>query len=101
MIQPTSFAAFAGSTPLLSVPTCATGMPPGMVIIDDFLDAEPRIGKKAARRDARTAAAIAAGRKTFAQLREEAAAQNPDRYAFRNLGTRKTGMLGASLRRSK
>jgi len=63
--------------------------------------AEPRVGKKAARREARTTAAVAAGRKTFAQLREEAAAQNPERYAFRNLGTRKTGMLGANLRRSK
>ena len=55
-------------------------------------------GKKAARRDARMAAAIAAGRKTFAQLREEAAAQIPDRDAFRNLGTRKTGMISASVR---
>jgi hypothetical protein len=58
-------------------------------------------GKKAARMAARTATAIAAGRKTFAQLREEAAAQNPDRYAFCNLGTRKTGMLDASLHRGK
>lgn len=58
-------------------------------------------GKKAARRDARTAAAIAAGRTTFTQLREEAAAQNPDRYAFRNLGTRKTGMLGTIVRQGK
>ena len=72
-------------------------MPPSMYATTD-LDAKPHIGKKAQRRAARTAAAIAAGRKTFAQLREEAAAQNPDRYAFRNLGTRKTGMISASVR---
>ena len=53
-------------------------------------------GKKATRRAARTEAAIAAGRKTFSQLREEVAARDPDRYAFRNPGTRKTGMIAVN-----
>lgn len=49
-------------------------------------------GKKATRRAARTEAAIAAGRKTFSQLREEVAARDPDR----NPGTRKTGMIAVN-----
>lgn len=48
------------------------------------------------RRATRTEAAIAAGRKTFSQLREEVAARDPDRYAFRNPGTRKTGMIAVN-----
>lgn len=57
---------------------------------------KPYLGKKATRRAARTEAAIAAGRKTFLQLREEVAARDPDRYAFRNPGTRKTGMIAVN-----
>lgn len=57
---------------------------------------KPDLGKKATRRAARTEAAIAAGRKTFSQLREEVAARDPDRYAFRNPGTRKTGMIAVN-----
>lgn len=49
-------------------------------------------GKKALRRDARTAAAIAAGRKTFSQLRAEYW-QRDDRYQFKNPGYRKHGMM--------
>lgn len=56
-------------------------------------------GKKALRRDARVAAAIVAGRKTFSQLRAERwqnASQKEleERYQFKNLGHRKHGMLG-------
>ena len=62
-------------------------------------------GKKALRRDARTAAAIAAGRKTFSQLRAEYwqnASQNAsqkereERYQFKNPGYRKHGMIGVN-----
>lgn len=56
-------------------------------------------GKKALRRDARIAAAIAAGRKTFSQLRAEywenaSQKDREERYQFKNLGNRKHGMLG-------
>jgi len=63
----------------------------------------PRVGK-AARREERTRKAIAAGRKTFSQLRAERwmnATQEElaERYAFRNPGTRKSGMIGVESRR--
>lgn len=56
-------------------------------------------GKKAQRRENRIKAAIAAGRKTFSQLREErwfnaSQQEREDRYKFKNLGHRKHGMLG-------
>ena len=56
-------------------------------------------GKKARRHDARVAAAIAAGRKTFSQLRAErwqnaSQKEREERYQFKNLGHRKHGMLG-------
>lgn len=67
--------------------------------IDQYSPPKPYLGKKAARRAARTEAAIAAGRKTFSQLREEVAARDPDRYAFRNLGNRKHGMVAVNAMR--
>lgn len=51
-------------------------------------------GKKALRRDARIAAAIAAGRKTFSQLRAEHWENASQKDQFKNLGHRKHGMLG-------
>jgi hypothetical protein len=58
-------------------------------------------GKKALRRDARVAAAIAAGRKTFSQLRAErwqnaSQKEREERYQFKNLGHRKHGMIGVN-----
>lgn len=58
-------------------------------------------GKKVLRRDARTAAAIAAGRKTFSQLRTEywqnaSQKERDERYQFKNPGYRKHGMIGVN-----
>lgn len=58
-------------------------------------------GKKAQRREKRIQAAIAVGRKTFSQLRDEqwlnASQQERDeRYKFNNLGNRKHGMIGVN-----
>ena len=58
-------------------------------------------GKKALRHDARVAAAIAAGRKTFSQLRTEywqnaSQKERDERYQFKNPGYRKHGMIGVN-----
>lgn len=60
-----------------------------------------KLGKKALRRETRTAAAISAGRKTFSQLRAEywqnaSQKQRGERYRFKNPGYRKHGMIGVN-----